>query len=104
MAGNSNVGSRSLYEAGDQRNSPNSEIMEHQRNRDHPPTSSRRGSNHSKEQHAAKDHGSPTDEELSKKDPLAPAKMHGHQPSRGAQVDAELRAEDEQRLRQKGYK
>lgn len=32
------------------------------------------------------------------------AKMHGHKPSRGAVIDAELRAEDEERLRQKGYK
>jgi hypothetical protein len=55
---------------------------------------------------------------MSKKDPTAPvrqpitpktikmliiaqAKLHGNQPSKGAQVDAELQADDEQRLREK---
>lgn len=40
------------------------------------------------------------------KDPLAPATWQGHEPSRGAQVDAELKAEDEaalaKKIRQKG--
>ncbi|KAH9830456.1 uncharacterized protein C8Q71DRAFT_862466 [Rhodofomes roseus] len=35
------------------------------------------------------------------KDPLAPATRQGHEPSRGAQVDAELKAEDEALLAQK---
>lgn len=30
--------------------------------------------------------------------------MHGNTPSKGAQVDAELRADDELRLREKGIK
>ncbi len=34
--------------------------------------------------------------------PLEPAKRHGNEPSRGAQVDAELQAEDEEMLRKKG--
>lgn len=64
--------------------------------------------------------------ELSKKDPTAPvsiimiifplrytilinwdfvqAKLHGNAPSKGAKIDAELQAEDEQRLREKGIK
>lgn len=29
------------------------------------------------------------------------AKMHGNEPSRGAKIDAELKAEEEQRLREK---
>lgn len=29
------------------------------------------------------------------------AKMHGNEPSKGAKIDAELQAEDEQRLREK---
>ncbi|KAK2775059.1 hypothetical protein FQN52_004074 [Onygenales sp. PD_12] len=101
MAGNSKVGNPGLYEAGDQRNAPNSEAAAARRNRDKPPHSSRRGSTHSKEQNLRRGNGSPTDEELAKLDPRAPARMHGHKPSRGAQVDAELRAEDEERLRQK---
>ncbi|KAM6498726.1 hypothetical protein JOM56_006674 [Amanita muscaria] len=36
------------------------------------------------------------------KDPLAPALSHGNKPSRGAQIDAELKAEEEQMLRDKG--
>ena len=39
-------------------------------------------------------------------DPLAPATWQGHEPGRGAQVDAELKAEDEaalaKKVRQKG--
>ncbi|EFW13645.1 hypothetical protein D8B26_002598 [Coccidioides posadasii str. Silveira] len=97
----SHVGSPSLYEDGDQRNSPQSELRAAQRNRDHPPASSGRGSAHSKEQQARKGNKSPTDEDLAKKDPLAPATFHGNKPSRGAQIDAELRREDEERLRQK---
>ncbi|KAI0713169.1 hypothetical protein C8T65DRAFT_574159 [Cerioporus squamosus] len=34
--------------------------------------------------------------------PLEPAQRHGNEPSRGAQVDAELQAEDEEILRKKG--
>jgi len=32
------------------------------------------------------------------------AKMHGNAPSKGAKIDADLQAEDEQRLREKGIK
>ncbi|KAI0937407.1 hypothetical protein AcV5_005323 [Taiwanofungus camphoratus] len=35
-------------------------------------------------------------------DPLEPAQKHGHQPSRGAQVDAELQREDEEAMKNKG--
>ena len=41
-------------------------------------------------------------ERLSKKDPTAPAKAHGNKPSRGAEIDAELMRDDEERLKQKG--
>ena len=34
--------------------------------------------------------------------PLEPAQRHGNEPSRGAQIDAELQAEDEAALRKKG--
>jgi len=34
-------------------------------------------------------------------DPLGPARAHGNEPSRGAKVDAELKAEDEEMLRKK---
>ena len=42
--------------------------------------------------------------ELSKKNPEAPAVFHGHEPSKGAKVDHDLQADDEQRLREKGIK
>jgi hypothetical protein len=37
-----------------------------------------------------------------KKDPTLPAKLHGNEPSRGAKIDAELQAEEEEELRRKG--
>lgn len=37
-----------------------------------------------------------------KKDPTLPAKMHGNEPSRGAKIDAQLQAEEEEELRRKG--
>ncbi|KAJ3550709.1 hypothetical protein NMY22_g289 [Coprinellus aureogranulatus] len=37
-------------------------------------------------------------------DPLAPARKQGHEPSRGAKIDAELQQDDEERLKQKGIK
>ncbi|EGD95696.1 hypothetical protein TMEN_7132 [Trichophyton mentagrophytes] len=100
MAGNSNVGTRTIYESNEQRNITRSEVENARRNRDNPPDSNRRGSAHEKEQKSRGKH-SPTDDELAKIDPTAPARMHGHKPSRGAQVDAELKREDEERIRQK---
>ncbi|KAK3990308.1 hypothetical protein QBC44DRAFT_65823 [Cladorrhinum sp. PSN332] len=38
---------------------------------------------------------------LGKKDATLPAKIHGNKPSRGAQIDAELQAEDEAAIRKK---
>jgi len=35
-------------------------------------------------------------------DPLEPAQRHGNKPSRGAEIDAELKAEDEAILQKKG--
>ncbi|THG99898.1 hypothetical protein EW026_g2531 [Hermanssonia centrifuga] len=34
--------------------------------------------------------------------PTGPAKSHGNKPSRGAEIDAELQRDDEQRLKEKG--
>ncbi|KAL1749285.1 hypothetical protein HDZ31DRAFT_71089 [Schizophyllum fasciatum] len=38
------------------------------------------------------------------KNPLKPALDHGNEPSQGAKVDAELQADDELRLKEKGIK
>ena len=35
-------------------------------------------------------------------DPTLPAKLHGNQPSKGAQIDAELQREEEELLARKG--
>ncbi|KAM0513072.1 hypothetical protein ACHAPE_008280 [Trichoderma viride] len=37
-----------------------------------------------------------------KEDPTLPARMHGNEPSRGAKVDAEIAAEEEEYLQRKG--
>ena len=35
-------------------------------------------------------------------DPLAPARSHGNEPSRGAKIDAQIQQEEEEELRRKG--
>ncbi|KAJ2906526.1 hypothetical protein MKZ38_001169 [Zalerion maritima] len=40
--------------------------------------------------------------EMSKKNPKLPAQIHGNEPSKGAKVDAELQAEEEEELKKKG--
>lgn len=42
------------------------------------------------------------EEMRSKSDPRKPAEMHGNQPSKGAIIDAQLKAEDEAQLKKKG--
>ncbi|KAF7593301.1 hypothetical protein BBP40_011680 [Aspergillus hancockii] len=117
-AGQSSVGNRSLYEAGDQRNVPQSEINERQRYAE--------GEKHSHKNLDSKDersianklaarekqpdpshhHNNDVDPEaaVSQKNPTLPAKLHGNEPSKGAKIDRELQEEDEQRLREKGVK
>ncbi|KAJ5489066.1 hypothetical protein N7539_003956 [Penicillium diatomitis] len=117
-AGMSSVGTNSLYEAGDQRNEPQSVINERERYTEGKENSHKNLDSKDERSIANKlasqgnkadpshHHNNVTDREaeLSKKDPTAPAKMHGNEPSKGAKIDAELQAEDEQRLREKGIK
>lgn len=42
--------------------------------------------------------------EAMKKDPTAPARMHGNEPSKGAKIDAQILAEEEAELERKGKK
>ncbi|ORY67430.1 uncharacterized protein BCR38DRAFT_388035 [Pseudomassariella vexata] len=107
----SNVGSSGVYEAGDQRNLKNSEIphpdrFEEGKENSHLP-------NDSKDQRTIanrlaneerKSDEKPDDPEtaLLKKDPTLPAKMHGNEPSKGAKIDAELQAEEEEYMERKG--
>ncbi|KAF3400880.1 hypothetical protein DPV78_005736 [Talaromyces pinophilus] len=112
----SNVGSRQLYEDGDQRRDAQSDVRERDRYKEGQPGSHLANDSTEdersianrlarEEQRSAKNE-QPYDPEaeLSKKDPTAPAKLHGNNPSKGAQIDAELKAEDEQRLREKSGK
>ncbi|GAD93167.1 hypothetical protein NFIA_073930 [Paecilomyces variotii No. 5] len=113
--GLSNVGQPSLYEAGDQRNVPQSEINERQRYKEGQPHSHQ--PNDSKDERSIANRLAREEQrerrheesfnpeaELSKQDPTKVASLHGNQPSRGAQVDKELQEDDEQRLREKGIK
>ncbi|KAJ5832534.1 hypothetical protein N7474_000845 [Penicillium riverlandense] len=86
-AGQSSVGHAAFYEAGDQRNEPQSVINERKRYKE-----GKEGSN------------AVNEADLSKSDATKPAQLHGNKPSKGAEIDRELQMEDEQRLREKGIK
>jgi len=115
MSGNSSVGNSGVYENGDQKNVPKSEIEQEKKDaRFH------EGKEHSHKALDSKDERSianklareekrenePEEEseevKALKKDPTAPAKMHGNEPSRGAKIDAEIQQEEEEELRRKG--
>ncbi|KAH8121236.1 hypothetical protein ACSS6W_010689 [Trichoderma asperelloides] len=110
MSGYSNVGTSGVYEAGDQRNVKRSEMENAERYNEGQPGS--HIGNDSKDQRsianrlAAEERKSePGDDRetaLSKEDPTLPAKMHGNEPSRGAKVDAQIAADEEEYLRRKG--
>ncbi|KAJ5757605.1 uncharacterized protein N7511_006299 [Penicillium nucicola] len=118
MSGQSSVGNRAIYEAGDQRNPPVSELQERARyaegqthshknldSKDGRSIANKLASQENKSDPSHHHNGVQNEEaELSKQDPTKPAKLHGNAPSKGAQIDAELQAEDEQRLREKGIK
>ncbi|KAI9053076.1 hypothetical protein LZ554_003345 [Drepanopeziza brunnea f. sp. 'monogermtubi'] len=115
MSGTSNVGQASVYEDGDQKNVPKSQIEQEKKdNRFH------EGKEHSHKALDSKDERSianklareekrqDEEEEESeetkalKKDPTLPAKMHGNEPSKGAKIDAQIQKEEEEELKRKG--
>ncbi|KJZ75875.1 hypothetical protein HIM_04699 [Hirsutella minnesotensis 3608] len=110
MSGNSSVGTSGVYEAGDQRNVKRSEMETAERYEEGKPGSHL--ANDSKDERsianrlAAEERRSePEDDKetaMLKKDPTLPAKMHGNEPSRGAKIDADLQAEEQEELRRKG--
>lgn len=51
---------------------------------------------------AAEKEDAESERQLAHADPLAPARSHGNEPSRGAKIDAEIQAEEEEELRRKG--
>ncbi|KAH6697086.1 hypothetical protein F5X68DRAFT_186075 [Plectosphaerella plurivora] len=112
MSGQSKVGNSGVYEAGDQRNSKDSEVEQ--------PEKFHEGKAHAHNNLDSKDersianrlaaeeanNGEEEDPEITamKKDPTAPARMHGNEPSRGAKIDAQILAEEEAELERKGKK
>ncbi|KAL7947237.1 hypothetical protein V8C42DRAFT_317186, partial [Trichoderma barbatum] len=109
MSGYSNVGTSGVYEAGDQRNVKRSEMQQTERYNEgqqgsHVGTDSkdqRSIANRLAAEEGRKESGDDFETSLLKKDPTLPAKMHGNEPSKGARVDAELAADDEEYLRRK---
>ncbi|TVY25496.1 hypothetical protein LHYA1_G005747 [Lachnellula hyalina] len=130
MSGTSNVGNSQVYQADDQRTVPNSEIEQQKKdNRFHEGKENSHKANDSKDERSianklAREEKSkqmvqgliiltslqrqneeeyePEEVKQSKRDPTLPAKMHGNEPSKGAKVDAEIQAEEEEELRRKG--
>ncbi|RDW80714.1 hypothetical protein BP5796_05412 [Coleophoma crateriformis] len=109
------VGESALYEAGDQKNVPQSTLEQEKKDlRFH------EGQPHSHKALDSKDERSiankleretkresepepeSAEAKASKQDPTLPAKMHGNEPSKGAKIDAELQAEEEAELKRKG--
>ncbi|KAI8675161.1 hypothetical protein NCS57_00416200 [Fusarium keratoplasticum] len=110
MSGYSNVGNRGVYEAGDQRNAPESERDTHERfnegvENSHLSLDSKDERSIANRLAAEEKRDGPDDDietQRSKKDPTLPARAHGNEPSRGAKIDAQLQAEEEEELKRKG--
>ncbi|CAK4033767.1 Hypothetical predicted protein [Lecanosticta acicola] len=113
MSGTSNVGNSSVYEAGDQRNVPQSEINERERYKEGQPNSHKALDSKDErsianklgreEKRLGESEGEKSQEALeSKKDSTLPAINHGNAPSKGAKIDQELKEEEAEILKQKG--
>nr|POE51837.1 hypothetical protein CFP56_26044 [Quercus suber] len=113
MSGNSSVGTASVYEAGDQRNSKDSEVNDVDRFQEGKENSHK--ANDSKDERTIanklareekrekeKDEPNTLDDARREKDATLPAKAHGNEPSKGAKIDQELREEEEAELKKKG--
>jgi hypothetical protein len=100
-----------IYEAGDQRNAPQSEQPQ--------PTRFEEGVKNSHQTLDSKDErsiknrlaaaerrgdsdGDDVETAQSKRDPEMPARMHGNEPSKGAKIDADLKREEQEELERKG--
>ncbi|KAL9635979.1 MAG: hypothetical protein Q9164_003118 [Protoblastenia rupestris] len=112
MSGTSSVGGRGVYEAGDQRTVPDSEKNERERYKEGQPHShlpndskdERSIANKLAREEKREKEPEPKSKEAaeSQKDPTLPAKNHGNEPSKGAKIDAEIQAEEEEMLKKKG--
>ncbi|KZZ99109.1 hypothetical protein AAL_02660 [Moelleriella libera RCEF 2490] len=109
MSGNSKVGNSGVYEAGDQRNEKasehNAERYEEGKENSHQLNDSKDQRSIANRLAAAEQKDDDKDDPETaalKKDPTLPAKMHGNEPSRGAKIDAQIAAEEEEELKRKG--
>jgi len=114
MSGTSSVGTGGTYEADDQRTVSQKELNQQKKDdRYHEGQEHSHKANDSKDQRTiankldreSKRENEEEDTEETKalkKDPTAPARMHGNEPSKGAKIDAELQAEEEEELKRKG--
>ncbi|KAF8634973.1 hypothetical protein AX15_000696 [Amanita polypyramis BW_CC] len=109
----SNTGDQRVYNDGDQRppkkiNGPQRGMLARQIGHDVPPPKTKIDIEDQDERAIgdvlamlAKKEKDPEENKRTVTDPLARAISHGNKPSRGAQIDAELMAEDQQKLREK---
>ena len=113
MSGQSKVGNSGVYEAGDQRNPKDSEVEQPERFHEGSVPNAHNNLDSKDERSIAnrlaaeeKNEGDQEDPEVTamKKDPTAPARMHGNEPSKGAKIDAQILAEEEAELERKGKK
>ncbi|GAW14320.1 hypothetical protein ANO14919_037210 [Xylariales sp. No.14919] len=105
MSGHPTTGTPSLFEDGDERNYSRGAIHEEQRHH----LRNVEGYMRTEDQHKAMNEMLSEDTQAQigeryKNDPLYSAAMHGNQPSRGAQQDAEIQAEETEMLRKKQEK
>ncbi|KZP29349.1 hypothetical protein FIBSPDRAFT_727689 [Athelia psychrophila] len=103
----SNVGNRQIYEANEQRTSKQdnqaARAYEAGKDNSHKDLDSKDERSIGNRLAAAEKHGRDEDENTKTiTDPLAPARAHGNEPSRGAKIDAELQAGEEEELKRKG--
>ncbi|OJD40184.1 uncharacterized protein BKCO1_1000179 [Diplodia corticola] len=110
----SNVGSHNIYEDGDQKNYKQSELNTGEERFHEGQVHSHKALDSKDERTIAnklareeKRQNEPVPKDLEQvqyeKDATLPAKAHGNDPSRGAQLDQELREEDEAALKKKGH-
>ncbi|USP76131.1 hypothetical protein yc1106_03405 [Curvularia clavata] len=115
MSGNSSVGNRAVYEAGDQVNKPDSQIeQEKKENRFHEGKENSHKALDSKDERSIANklereekrekegEDKSLEDKQREKDATLPARAHGNEPSKGAKIDQELREEDEAMLKKKG--
>ncbi|KAI0673891.1 hypothetical protein C8Q78DRAFT_1151963 [Trametes maxima] len=106
----SNVGNPQVYEDGDQKNASSnraegSDLGEQGQRNAHnifDPRDSRNLGVRAQQERQEEREAEREERARTVDDPLEPAKRHGNEPSRGAQIDAELQREDEENIKKKG--